>query len=340
MYRYALPLAAILSLTACEGPSAVDGVAKGKEVSSGPFGLIKSDAVKVDTSSAFKGLDKVAIGSFTVGFATYKTASTKTSVIGHPGGSSNARNTLKGIDDATMQKITDEAYKSFLSDLKSKGYTVVGHDEIMKFADFSSTKSYPNPYEDSDSGFFGPKSTTRYFAPSSFNGVKLFMGDLPGTMGGFATDNPTVGAAKYASANGVKVLHVVYVLDFANADSSGGLRWTNQVKVGQGMTVVPTVSKIGLIADQGGLASDNGNIILGQPITSEKQFATISDATSDSDVVGENVVNGLAGLTGAVGMSRSKDFEFNARPADFKAAATDAVKQANTALIGKMAGLK
>jgi hypothetical protein len=205
-------LVAILSLTACGGPSATQSVAKAGERSSGPFGMVKTDAVKVDTASAFKSVDKVVIGSFTVGFATYKTASSK----GIKGGGTGARNTLAGVDSSTMQKITDEAYKSFVSDLKAKGYNVVDRSELLANSDFAATKSYPTPYEDSTGGFFGEKSITKYFAPSSFKDIKMFQGDIPGVIGGFATENPVVGAAKYSSATGTKVLHVVYLLDFAN----------------------------------------------------------------------------------------------------------------------------
>ncbi len=330
-----LPLAFLAAVTACS-PSATNGVTKGQEVHSGPFGMITADSVKVDTSAAFKGLQKVTVGSYTIGFATYKTASAKVMK-----GSSSGHNTLLGIDDATMQKITDESYKNFVADLKAKGYTVVDRSELMANKDFNSTKTYPNPYEDSTSGFFGEASKLKYFAPSSFNGVKIFMGDIVGTMGGFATDSPTVGAAKYFDVSGVKVIHAIYVLDFANNDTSGGLsRWSTQVKIGQGMTVIPTASKLSVSADQGGLmATGNGSITIGQPISSDKEFATVSDKTSDTHMVAEGAANVIATL-GGIGGSQSRDFEFQARPKDFKAAASDAIEQANTVLVGKMSELK
>ncbi len=300
--------------------------------------MMKTDAVKVDSSSSFKNLDKVAIGSFTVGFATYKTASSK----GIKGGGMAARNTLAGVDDATMQKITDEAYKKFVSDLKAKGYNIADRSELMANSDFAGTKSYPNPYEDSAGGFFGAKSVTKYFAPTSFNGIKMFQGDIPGVMGGFATENPIAGAAKYSSATGTKVLHVVYLLDFANnSNTTGGvMRWTNNVKMAQGVTVVPDVSKIGLIADMGGMMSNNGSIALGQPVTSEKEFATVQDSTTDLHKTSETAVNVLNALTGAAGGSSSSDYTFTARPNDYKVAAMDAFQQANAELVGKMADLK
>ena len=335
-FKTAITAFTILSLTAC-GPSAIQGVSKAAEVSSGPFGMMKADAVKVDTASAFKNLDKVVVGSFTVGFATYKTASSK----GIKGGGTGARNTLVGIDGVTMQKITDEAYKSFVCDLKGKGYSVVDRSDLLANADFAGTKSYPNPYEDSSGGFFGEKSVTKYFAPSSFSDIKMFQGDIPGVTGGFAMANPVVGAAKYSSATGTKVLHVVYLLDFANnSNTTGGvMRWTNNVKMAQGLTVVPNASKIGVISDMGGMMSSNGSLAIGQPITSGKEFASIKDDTTDLHN-GAEAVGNVISVLGGFGDSSSSDYTFTARPNDYRAAAMDAFHQANNALVDKMAGLK
>lgn len=341
-----LTLAAFLALTACGGASSTGGVTKAGEAKSGFMGLSKTDSITIDNADAFKAVDKVTIGSFTLGFATYKTASAKAGgglMGGGFGGKSTAKSTLIGIDDALMQKITDEAYKNFLADLKSKGYTVVSRDALLTHKDFASTSSQSNPWEDSSGGFFGPKSTTKYFAPTGFKDIKVFAGDIPGTMGGFAFGNPTMGAITYAKETGVKVLHVIYVMDFANADSYGG-SWTSSssVTIGQGLTVVPGVSKIGLIGGEGGGtfgANPNGHVALGQPITSEKEFATVADSTSGASR-GMEVAANVIGVLGGVGTNSSRDYEFKARPKDYKAAANDAFKQANTALVEKMAGLK
>ena len=56
-------------------------------------------------------------------------------------------------------------------------------------------------------------------------------------------------------------------------------------------------------------------------------------------MVMEGVGNVIATL-GGIGGSQSRDYEFQARPADFKAAASDAIKQTNTTLIEKMSELK
>lgn len=336
-------VACLLALSACAVTSK-EGVTKAGKVSSGPFGMVTADDIKVDTADAFKDAQKVTIGSFTIGYATYQTASAKAGgglMGGGFGGRSKAKNELTGINDATMQKITDEAYKNFTSDLKAKGYTVVDRSELLAHKDFKDTKSYENPYNDDAGGFFGDKSVIKYFAPTGYKDIKVFAGDIPGVSGGFAFGNPAMGAALYAKETGVKVLHVVYLLDFANADAYGS-SWTStsSVSVGQGLTVVPGVSKIGIIGGEGGtFSSAIGTISLGQPITSEKEFAKVEGTTSDAYKALEVATN-IVGTLGGVGSNSSREFEFKARPADYKAAAMDAFKQANTAMVTKMSSLK
>lgn len=333
-----------LLVTACGGASSTQKVTKAGERSSGLFGMSKSDAVKVDTKAAFKDVEKVTIGTFTVGFATYKTSSAKAGggLMGNGfGGKSTAKSTLSGVDDATMQYITDQAYKKLISQLKSKGYTVVNRNELLANKSFSDSKTYPNPYEDSSGGLFGASSKTKYFAPSSFKNLRVFMNDIPGVTGGFAFSNPAIGATEYAKETGVKVLNVAYVIDFANADTYGGwARSSSAVKVGQGITVVPEVSHIGLTGGDGGTFSTvNGSVTLGQPISSEKEFATVVNSNSDAFKAAEVAIN-VVGVLGGIGSNSSREYEFKARAKDYKTGALNAINEANATLVGTMAKLK
>ena len=339
MNKAAFSTALLLLLASCGAPSATDGVTKASEKSSGPFGLIRQADIRVDTAAAFKNPGNVTVGSFIVGFATYETISAKAG--GSIKGGTAARNTLLGVDDATMRRITNEAHQNFIAGLKAGGYTVVDRAGLAADPAFAATKSYPNPYEDSSGGFFGGKSVTKYFAPDGTREMKIFQGDITGVLGGFAMNNPLPAAINYAKATGTKVLHVVYLLDFVNNDTSGGvLRWTTAVKVGQGVTVVPVASKIGILADLGGLTSTgNGTISLGQPITSARQFASVSDSTTNVSLGVESAVNVLGFMSGT-GMTQSRDYVFTARPNDYASAAADALQQANGALLGKMLSLK
>jgi hypothetical protein len=344
-FRWAAAIALIpFVLTACGGPSAKGGITESAERKGGFMGLAKTDSIVTTTPKAFAGADKVVIGSFVVGFATYKTNSAKAGggLTGSGfGGKSTAKSTLTGIDHATMQSIADKAYAKFVSDLKSAGYKVENRAQLAEFADFKKTKSFPNPYEDSAGGIFGKASKTVYFSPSSFGGMKIFPGDVAGEMGGFAFANPAAGATAFAKETGIKVLNVSYLLDFANAESYGSY-WTSSsnVNVGQGMTVVPEYSKIGLTGgDAGTFSTNNGMIRLGQPITSKREFATITDNTTGADrgiQIATNVITAIGGL----GTNAKRDFTFTARKGDYTAAALDALNTGSGKLTDTMKSLK
>ena len=331
--KWSMAAALLLGVSAC-APSAVDGVARAKPRSTGLFGMVTPDAVKVDRASAFKGLDRVIVGSFIVGFGTLDTLSGKAGR-----GTSAARNTLVGVDDAVLRQITDEAYASFNASLRAAGYTVADPAPLLTDARFAATKSYPNPYVDGSGGIFGDTSVIRYLVPSSVPAMKIFQGDIRGTLGGFALDNPLPAAIGYAQTSGTKVLHVVYVLNFVNDAREGGLRLTNTMKVGQGVTAAADVTKVGVLADMGGFSTGNGTISLGHPITSDKAFATVADVTSTGNLVGQAAVNVLGGLSG-IGGGQSRSFDFTARPGDYAVAARDALQQANAVMIGQMAALR
>ena len=343
----ATAIVASLSLTACVGgPSASNGVQKRAESKSGFLGLQKTDQIVTNTPAAFKDANNIVIGSFLVGFATYKTDSAKAGggLMGNGmGGKSTAKSTLNGVGDATMQAITDKAYNDFVNDLKSKGYTIADRGQWTSYPAVSKIKATATPHEDSSGGLFSVGSKTKYFAPSAHNGnVRPFLGDI-GQPSGFGAlgANPTMAATQFAKEKGVKVINAVYVLDFANADSYGGSwRSSSSVSVGQGVTVVPNASKVAIWGGDGGtFSTNNGYLQIGQPITSEKEFATVTDSTSGADKAGQTLAN-VIGVLGGVGTNAKRDYVFDARASDYQAAANDVLGKASAQLTGKMSSLK
>jgi len=331
-------------LAACGGPSATQSVTKAEERSGGFLGLAKNADVKVTTGKAFAGANEVIIGSFVVGFSIKKTDSAKAGggLMGSGfGGKSTARSLLVGIDDATMQQITDQLYEDFVKGLESRGYTIADRSVLLEHDSFKKTKKLETPYEDNSDGLFGKGSISKYFSPAKLGAISPFMGDISGITGGFGFSNPAVGAAEFANKTGKKVVHAVYVVDFANTEKYGS--WatsTSNINVGQGLSVIPEMSKVSIIGGHSGtFSSSNGSIVLGQPTTSDKPFADVVDATSDAAMATEVAAN-VIGFLGGVGTNKSRSFEFKARPDDFKAATLDAVGQANKALLDKMASLR
>lgn len=338
-------LLATFSLAAClGGPGASQGVVQRAEQKSGFMGLQKSDDVKVTGAAAFKETKRVVVGGFSIGFATYKTDSAKAGggLMGNGfGGKSTARSTLTGVDAATMQSITDKAYAQFVADLKKNGYEVVDRQSLLADPDFAKSTTLESPHEDSSGGLFGAKSKTVYFAPSSFGGLKPFLGDIAGETGGFGKSNPTTAASVFAQKGDVKVVNVVYVLDFANADSYGGSwRSSSAVSVGQGVTIVPDYSKLGINGGYGGtFASTQGSLQIGQPITSAQEFATVEDSTTGADKASQTAAN-VIGLIGGIGTNASRNYTFAARKADYAKAASEALSEAGGKMVAQMKSLQ
>ena len=323
-----LAITIAIVLSACGAPSMTEGVTQARARRTGLFGISSPDAVKTSGTSAFKGADRVMVGSFIVGFSTYDTMSRK---IGRY--SSNARNTLVGIDERQMRQITKAAYDRFASALRSAGYTVADPAPLLANAAYSGTKSYPNPYVDTSGGLFGSRSSITYVGQGNAPAMKIYAGAIQGTTGGFGPDNPVYKAVDFAQASGTRVLNVVYVLSFVSDARPAGLQLTNSATVGQGLSVAADASKLSIYG------ASNGTLSLGQPVTSGQAFATLSDATTGGTRAGEEAVNVLTSLMGN-GASQSRDFSFVARPAGYAAAAQDAMDQANALLIGTMTGLR
>lgn len=337
---------ASLLLAACVGgPSATQNVTQSATRSGGLFGLSKNEAVMVDTGAAFKAADNVVIGNFVVGFVTEKTDSAKAGggLTGNGfGGKSTAHSVLQGVDDATMQKITDAAYADFVAGLKAKGYKIADRSVLLNDEGFAKTKTYPMPYVDSKGGLFAGAASTKYFTPAAIGkNAHLFMGDIPGFTGGFGFSNPSTAAAVFAEKTGTRVLNAVYLVDFANADGYGGsFRSSSSISVGQGLSVVPENTHLGITGGHAGtFSSAIGKLRLGQPVTSSKAFATVDDATSGAYKTTETVTN-VIGILGGIGSNAKRDYTFRARAGDYQAASLDALKTTSGKFLSTMTSLR
>lgn len=300
--------------------------------------------VKVDTKAAFSQVRQVVIGGFTIGFDTHKTDSAKAGggLLGSGfGGKSTAKSELTGIGDEVLQAITDKAYGDFLAQLTAAGYTVVERAQLAEHDKFKTTNTLTMPHVDTQGGMLGGGNTTRYFAPSAFGGIKAFHGDIMGTMGGIGFSSPNAGAAEFAKASGIKVLHVAYRVDFANAEKYGG--WyssSSSVDVKQGLAIAKDLSRMGIIGGWGGtFSTDNGSITLADAITSDKEFAKISDATGEGAKTVETITN-VIGMLGGIGTNKSRRYEFKADPAAYADGAHDALRKTSETFVGQMKSLR
>jgi hypothetical protein len=313
--------ALILALAGCSGISASGG-GTAPEKNTGFLGSTKSD-LDIGTAKAFSGKKDVVIGAFRVGFVTYNRVSHSTGssllAAAHTAGRASARSTLMGIDDATMQKITDAAYADFIATLKSNGYNVIDHAKLAALPEYRKMGTEKAPYKTEDQG-----TDLTYFTPAG----------LPLKGSGFGFSHPLSAMAVAAEKLGAPVLDVDYKLNFANGSGAGFSVAT--VEVGQGISV-PVGSGITLIGGQMGTFSNNvGSVKLGQPVYSTETFASIEDTTTNADVAMQTAANVVSHLLGSGGTA-TKAFNFHADPAKYRAVSEKVLADTNKRIIGGMA---
>lgn len=330
-----LVIAAALLLAACSVTS-TNEVIKPKEQKSGLFGLSKTDDVKVDADEAFKGVNQVVIASFKVAFIDSKKEAQKAG--SGFGGRSSAEIKLSGLSTPTMQQVTDAAYADFVAQLRAAGYQIADRSVLLNYPDFAKANKETSPLRQ-EASFFGSSNELTYVAPNDIKNLYFFMGETDKT-GGFGFSNPSIVASQFADKNKIPVVSVMYTVDFAGSDGSGGsFASTSSLQVGQGISVTPN-SGITFIGGAGSTFNKtNGSVKLGQGVYSSEKFGEIVMTTSDAMKAVETVTNVATALLGG-GTNQSRDFEIKADPAKYQSAATGALKDTNAKLIAKMASLK
>jgi hypothetical protein len=322
-------------LAACSVQHTSGGTAP-KEAKGGFLGLSKADAITVETPDAFKGKKEVIIGSFKIGFLEEKKESSKAG--GGFGGRSSAHLKMNGVTTEVMQQITDAAYNDFVSKLKAAGYSVADRSPLLSSKEFGEVSSDVSPLRE-EASFFGSKNTLTYLSPTAL-GNKIYWHGEQGRMGGFAFANTMLGASTYADKAKTPVVFVSYLVDFANAEGSGGrFSATSSIEVGQGLSVAPG-GGVWIFGGQGGTFSNtNGAVKLGQAVYSTDSYGEIVKTSSDAAVAAETALNVATAVLGG-GTNQSRSFEINADVKKYKAVSNKVLGEANSALTGKMGELR
>lgn len=326
----------VAGLSACAAVTSTDEVKKPAEQRSGFMGLAVADEIKVERDGPFKGVEKVAIGSFKVAFVHGKVES-KRAGRGF-GGNATAGIKLSGVDEAQMQAITDAAYADFVARITKAGYTLVSRKELQAQPDFAKATPEESPQRKSGS-FFGDPTEMTTFAPSSHGNLYWFMGESDKT-GGFGFSNASTAAMTQYGKTGIKVLSVYYVIDFAGSEGYGGsFRSSASVQVGQALTLAPG-GGISLFGGEGMVSSNHfSHIKLGQPMYAEEKFGTVVQTTSDAAAGAETAVNVFRAIAG-IGTNQRRDFEVQADVARYRALSQDLLTKANDRLVERMASLR
>jgi len=228
------------------------------------------------TVTAFAKSNRVAVSGFRVVYVTHNEAQAFVRASYLPGGietgSARAKMEvdLRGVDDATLQAITDRAYKLFLDQLKAAGREVVTPDA----ASYANFKVSPVPQEVNSGKLRG-----KAFSPS---GMPLWWqtGDAWGDAG-LGQKNMRAFNQQSESLQAPVTIAPVIVIDFAHMASSGNhsglVRKRAEVNASLAMSI-PTFTTRVVRAEQtryGGIVfkGDDGALAMTKRLDTDIEFA-------------------------------------------------------------------
>jgi len=170
------------------------------------------------TVTAFAKSNRVAVAGFRVVFVTHNEARAFVRASYLPGrdtGSASAKMEvdLKGVDDATLQAITDRAYALFLDQLKAAGREVITPDQLEdSYAAFKVSPAVP---QEVGVGLMKGKAFSPTGTPLWFQ-----VGDTWGDAG-LSQKNMRAFNELSKAANAAIAIAPLIVIDFAHMQSSG-----------------------------------------------------------------------------------------------------------------------
>ena len=337
----------VAAIGGCATVGTGDGVMSTQTRTGGFMGLSTKDNVETEYEQAFKGVTKVLIGGFKVGFNQSKRYENKRSGgLFRPDVRATGLVKLEGIDAEAQQRITDEFYAQFLALLAEKGYEVLPRETFTRVPEYSNVNETDFPYTDDQSGIFSSYGVGTIFSPTQLGGKQpFFPGEVDqGAFSGFSGMGLVNALSRFATHSDARVINVSFTVDFAGT-SSGDFFSGKILEVGQLMSVDNAV--LGITGGSTGVwAHRTGRLSLGQPVGSDIAFATVENVTSDTEAALEttaNVVTGLlqGGLSGALRKSQNqtREYVFHAEREKYAEAARDALAKASKSMLEKMTQL-
>lgn len=287
------------------------------------------------------GNRRVAVGGFRVVFVVDNTITAQVRASYMPGrdttgSASKTRVTLTGVDTATMQAITDQAYTTFLEQLRLAGREVVSVEQLQAFyAGLEPAASTPEaPYRKEVNLGYG-KQIGLALAPT---GVPLWWSswDAPWSDVGPFNQTNIRRFGGYSKELDAIMIAPMIVVDFAQMTSSGNrsglMARSAETGAELGVSVSGFASAV-VRADEtrNGLVTkgDDGSVRMTQAVGSEMPFAVLNEVAKSSN---KGVVGAFAALglnAGAVkGKSSNEAVTDNAQ---YSAAALDALNRATGA---------
>ena len=319
--------------------------------------------VTVENAPALQGLNRVAIGSFTVDVVDRLQADTRIAgielIAGLP---SNILVTLKGVDSARYQALVDTMYDRFVADLAAQGITVLPRADLASQPDYATLDSPPARDEHT------PAGTGRYLTA---HGLPIYMVDetlvfpkMQISMFGHKPErdpyiswSTALGAGfaeqgferqrAVARALGAPVIDVRITMLGGQAHIDKSF-WRSgaSAKTDAAMSFVPLYNRILVVPEKGPM----GRVALGQPVVTAR-LGDLVNVTSGAGKAAETGLNTAiaasrafgafvpgGSILGSMNYSNHVAYEVRSDEASFEDAVTKGFTQVSATLTRELSG--
>ncbi|MAE34199.1 MAG: hypothetical protein CMH97_02895 [Oceanospirillaceae bacterium] len=296
----------------------------------------KKIEVVTDNLEKMEDSKEVYLGQFSVTFVVKDKASatSQSSMFSKDRAYAKAilKSELLGVPEETMQAITDEAYKSFVSKLKAQGYTIRNYSDLTSSKAWSGMDKLETPYQPSAVGSFfkGDQGKTLTFTPAGT--------DLLVYKGYPSAPNPVAPykLAELAGDLGYPILTANYRVHFANLSgqtdrsmdyNTGKRTYSAEVSLGQAINVQPTSGITFVKGVSSTFSNKAGYAQLETPVIIGGAFGETEDTTSGA----QKAANAFSSLLGMVsgGSSDVTEVTVNADPVVYARGVAQAIDLTN-----------
>lgn len=285
-----------------------------KKKKSGMFG-IRSEVPEVKMTygkvKSLANVEKLIVPFYRINYlksSNYKNESNNS----YTKASARVLSTLEGVSDDIFADMTEEAYADFKSKLEAAGYTVKSHEGMASVDKYLAKSKYPS--SDDTAYYSVPKSVTYVGGKHSNAEFKVHMAEKTNVMSVDLIADFVINNRNEKKFNLTRAKETVYTSQGANVGGNVAIRVPNR----------------------------HVAMEIGQPPHSKIAFGTMTDATTGGDKAGDTAKMVAGALFGKGRMTRSttKRKVVKAEEVKYREAMMDAIRQANTLIVEKLASAK
>lgn len=176
------------------------------------------------SKQAHSGKGRIAVASYAINYVVSQRASARASM----GAQSKMEQTLVGVDEATMRRLTDEAYADLKQQLTAAGYAVVPDAETKGILDAGGVAYLPGNFADKKAGgmTFGKKKVSKGYLTVGATAAPLttMFGEVKaGPFAALAALNSGVGKLyRPAESADAMLIFPTLTVDFADTEARVG----------------------------------------------------------------------------------------------------------------------